>query len=186
MLGASDELTHAISTEATLSEEIDDVIDENPVEEISECIKDIDAAINKMESLRSKYRNVHKDLRTYFGENYDPQFGKLFGEKLLAMKFYIKSAIHVKNQIRKKESASKKEKIESKQKSTIFLVKDLMRVISDLDAEFRKTTKNIDDDELIRRKIELPHLTTKLEKISEKYKKALENPSTSAEYLQKV
>ena len=49
--------------EEALCEDIQDYIDENQYDEKA-AIADIDASISKVEELRTKYRSVHKDLKS--------------------------------------------------------------------------------------------------------------------------
>lgn len=49
--------------ESTISEDINDFIDENPIEISCDSIEDIDEIISKTEKIRSYYRSKHKELQ---------------------------------------------------------------------------------------------------------------------------
>ena len=46
---------------ATISDDIDDHIDENPIEEICNSIEDLDVIIMKTENLRTQYRSKYQE-----------------------------------------------------------------------------------------------------------------------------
>ena len=52
---------------ATISDEIDDHIDENPTEDICSSIEDLDVIIVKTENLRNQYRSKHQEMRISLG-----------------------------------------------------------------------------------------------------------------------
>ena len=51
--GSMAEFKQLIATEATLSDDVDDFIQENPIEDIGSCIDDYDAINKKAEELRT-------------------------------------------------------------------------------------------------------------------------------------
>ena len=77
---------------ATISDDIDDHIDENPIEDICNSIEDLDVIIVKIESLRTQYRSKHQEIRISLGNQYSETYKINFEEKLALIKEYIKKA----------------------------------------------------------------------------------------------
>ena len=48
---------------ATISDDIDVHIDENPIEDICSSIEDLDVIVVKVENLRTQYRSKHQEMR---------------------------------------------------------------------------------------------------------------------------
>ena len=69
---------------------MDDFLDENSLEDISESIKDFDMTINKAEKLQSVFRGKHKELCAMMKERrYEEVHRQRFNEKLLLIKGYV-------------------------------------------------------------------------------------------------
>ena len=70
----------------SLLDDMDDFLDENSLEYISQSIKDLDLAINKAEKLRLIFRGKHTELCAMMKERYEDVHRQRFDEKLLLIK----------------------------------------------------------------------------------------------------
>ena len=59
---------------ATISDDIDDHIDENPTEDICSSTEDLDVIIVKTENLRNQYRSKHQEMRISLGNQYNETY----------------------------------------------------------------------------------------------------------------
>ena len=157
-----------------LNEDITDYIEENPVEEISESVKDLDVAISKAEDFRSFYTGKHNELRAVMSDRYDGQFGRSYEEKMLKIKNYILYAKKNRRHIRESEMLEKKEEKETKGRSFLFLLKDGKRLVADLESTLQSSLKDVSDREVIKRKEELPQIMKNLGIISSKCSEMLQ------------
>ena len=78
-----------ISSVMSLSMDIDDFIEENPVKDIDNSIGDMDFIIEKIELLRSTFRTRHKELELYIGEAYKEKFAFDYYKTIDNLKIYI-------------------------------------------------------------------------------------------------
>ena len=155
-----------ITQEATLYEDINDYLEENPVEDISESLKDLDVAISKVDNLRSTYRGKHNDLRAVMSERYDKHFGKSYEDNMFRIKKYI---LHAKNDRRQIRESEILEKRETKGKSFTFLLNEGNRLIFDLESTMIRSLEDVSDREVIKRKEELPWIMKNIEVLSSKF-----------------
>ena len=72
--------------EATVADDIDDFLEENPVEDARNSLEDLDAIIKRTEELRSEYRWKHKELLTYLKDAYAEKYGKEYAARIDRMK----------------------------------------------------------------------------------------------------
>ena len=69
------EVNRLIAEAATISEDIDDFLDENEVDEIGGSIDDYDMINKDIESLRSTYRSIHNKLKSAMEDGaYDAKY----------------------------------------------------------------------------------------------------------------
>ena len=65
---------------ATISDDIDDHIDENPVEDICSSFEDLDVIITP-ENLRTQYRSEHQEMRISPGNQYKEKYEASYEKK---------------------------------------------------------------------------------------------------------
>ncbi len=94
--------------EASVAEDIDDFMEENPLDDIASSIPDLDDAIRGIESLRSAYRNKHKEVVNGVGENnYDNESKEAFQRRVDEIKKYILYAKDLRKKLREGEGRSR-------------------------------------------------------------------------------
>ena len=170
-----------------LLEEVEDHIDENPINNCTVSIEDIDSCIEKIEKLRSELRIVNRviisNLRT---DEYTTSFGPRYDKSMGEVKEYIIQAKERKQAIRKQEkdvlqneSIRKSEKdaevASQKKRAAEFLVTEVFRLISELHTEFSKDRNNeVSNEEIARRKDNLSSNLVKLNQLSITFQRCLE------------
>ena len=143
--------------EDALSDDIDDFLDENPVDDISDSIKDLEMAIEKAEMLRSVFRAKHKELRALMHERYGESIG-LKSKELPLMKDYKLKLKGCKKSINHMEKGDRKEQKDIKKKSFNFLLSVMKRLIHHVENKLGRKF-DVEDDEVLKMKEESPELT---------------------------
>ena len=172
---------------STLLEEIDDHIDENPINSCMVSIEDIDNSIEKIEKLRSEQRVINREILSKLGnEKYTCLLGTKYEVSMVQIKEYIIHAKERKQAIRKQEKdVSQIENINKikkeaeiaaqKKQAAEFLINEIFRITSELCAEFSKEkNKEVTNEEIARRKEDLPSNLLKLNQLSTKFQQCLE------------
>ena len=108
---------------ATISDDVDDRIDENPIEDICSSIEDLDVIIVKTENLRTQYRNKHQEMRISEGNQYDETYKVNYDKKLALIKEYIKKAKDARKDMRHQESSQKEVQKQKQTRSLDFSLK---------------------------------------------------------------
>ena len=94
----STERSKSIILHESLRDDIIDYIDEHPADSFL-SIEDIDASVSKLEHLRSRYRNTHKDIR-YEQEGEYEKYQNEFDETMKFIKNFITIIKKIRTQIR--------------------------------------------------------------------------------------
>lgn len=81
-----------ISQAESISDDIDDFIDENPSYHFGNSIEDLDKAISRIEDLRSAFRARHKELKNHCRDRYGESLHKAYSSTLDVVKEYLKMA----------------------------------------------------------------------------------------------
>ena len=115
--------------ESTISEDIDDFLGENEVEDVGDELSDYDALAKRAEMFRSSYRNLHKQLQTVMAEAYEPKYEPAYSNKLKSIKEYINSLKHYK---RKLQESAKNEQSTSTKAKYDFLKKQFDSMYKEL------------------------------------------------------
>ena len=165
-----------------LKDEINDFIDENPINQSLINVLDIDNCISKISILRTEFRTICKEVSETAADS-----SYVDSESTLALiKEYIINGNERKSSVRRlelfvsdeaKTHKLKKESEESsqKQRAAKFLINEVSRLTKELHAEFSKErTEDINDEEISRRKEELPANLLKLDQLSTKFQRCLE------------
>ena len=181
------DLKYLKSNYDVLKEEIEDYIDENPTNHTIVSIDDIETCIDKITDLRTQFRQTVKQIQISVSrEDFNSQFNDEITLLYAFIKEYIINAKDRKSQIRMQDkeindsnSAIKlKKNIEEnsqRKRATDFLINEVNRISNELSAEFEKECDGqVTDDEISRRKEDLPANLLKMEQLSAKFQKCLE------------
>ena len=141
---------------ATISDDIDDHIDENPIEDICSSIEDLDVIIVKTEKLRTQYRSKHQEIRISLGNQYNETYEVTCEEKLALIKEYIKKAKDARKNMRHQESSQKEVQKQKQTRSLDFSLKCVADMMDNLKIEFAKSFENTSDEEVSRLSKEQP------------------------------
>ena len=176
-----------VSKYSVAKDEIDDFIDENPINMTTVFVSDIDTCIDTITKLRTDFRITCKQIHTHVQiYKLEYNYSKEIEVVLNNIKEYIIHAKERKLEIRQsdkdlemaeKSSKLKKDAEESvqKQQAAKFLINEVSRITKDLHSEFSKDRDGeIQDEEVSRRKEELPTNLIKLDQLSTKFQRCLE------------
>ena len=76
--------------ESTISDDIDDFLEENVVKEIGSNVTDHDEVCKRIEQLRTAYRGKHNQLKASLEQNeYDGKYDKVYKERMESIKEYM-------------------------------------------------------------------------------------------------
>ena len=81
---------------AAISDDIDNHIDENSIEDNCSSIEDLDVIIVKTENLRIQYRSKLQEMRICQGNQYNETYEVNYEKKLALIKEYIKQKMQEK------------------------------------------------------------------------------------------
>ena len=175
------------STYGVLKEEIEDYIDENPTNQTIVSIDDIESCIEKITVLRTQFRQTVKQIEVSVDrEQFNYQFNDEISSLYASIKEYIINAKDRKSEIRMQDKKIidlnsaiklKKDNEENSQRkrATDFLINEVNRISNELSEEFEKECDGqVTDDEISRRKEDLPANLLKMEQLSAKFQKCLE------------
>ena len=174
-----------------LQEEITDYMDENPTNSTLVHIKDIDTCIDEITRLRSQFRAIYIEFSsTLETQVYEDEFSEDVNNILAAIKEYIINAKDRKSVLRLEEQENsqaevtlkqqKEEEINNKKvRTTEFLLSEVKRLITELNTEFSKESDGeVEDEEILRRKEDLPTTLGKMDQLSSKFQQFLETIPT--------
>ena len=166
--------------EGSIADDIDDFIDENPLDDIKSSIPDLDTAINSVENLRSLYRNKHKESVDHVGTgNYNQEEENKFKTRLDVMKKYILSARASRKLLRKCEGDAKTEIEEQKKRKLKFLGDEIARSMTDLETKFSVELKDKTNDEVSRLKNDLSQLSKDIQSVAKTIQAIVEAGETA-------
>ena len=170
-----------------LREEIEDFIDENPPNLTVISIEDIDSCIDTIVSYRTQFRQIMKDIQEILtDDDFDSSYSKNNSLVLASIKEYIVNAKDRKSELRcqeKETNDSEKtikmkknfEENSQKRRATEFLMNEVQRLLAELHEEFTKECDGeVTNEEITRRKDDLPANLLKMEQLSKKFQKYLE------------
>ena len=139
--------------EATVSEDIDDFLDENSVDEIGDDSSEYDSLAKRAEDFRSNYRSIHKQLLTTMGvEAYKEKYKESSVEKLELIKQYIKNLKHHKKKLHESAQSTKTKSDNAKYE---FLKKEFDSTFKELTTYFitdDSDWEGLSDEDLTRRR----------------------------------
>ena len=183
------ELRIKFSLEESLNDDITDFIDENPIEELL-VIEDINTCISKLEDLRSKYRNVHREIRRIQPEQYTEDLKDKEAKVMKSIKKHISSAKEIRNDIRNREvettakeiyAKNKKEEEDMSRNETAveFLNVDIDRMIRSISNEIKLENVSNDqsilnDDEIMEMRKRFPDIQRRIDNVANRCKEMLD------------
>ncbi len=153
------EIAKLSAEELTITEDIDDYMGENAIEEIGSNIHDHDDICKRIEDLRTLYRGKHNQLKsTMVNQEYIDKYGDVYSTKMAAIKDYIKSLKTQRKSLRNGEELKLKKESDVKEAKFKFLEQETSDAIKRLDAIFSLnedewTAKG--DDDILKRKNEV-------------------------------
>ena len=146
------DVNELVAEEATISEDIDDFLDENIVKEIGNAVEDFDRINHRVEDLRSAYRGKHKQLKTSMGDQgYQDTYADQCEKKLNSIKNYIKDLKQARKSLRDGQDTKAKDVSKVQQKKFSFLRDEIEATINKLTLSFSISNEvwNAESDEKI-------------------------------------
>ena len=183
------EMQKLLCHEDSLYDDIYDYIDENPTSDLL-TVEDINAFTFKLEDLRSKYRNVHKEIKRFASEDeYADTYSKKLTSTLQKMKDELVEAKRLKNDLRNDEidavAASRhhqitkeRNEIQRTENSVRFLIVEVDRLSQELfkDIDLAKVSTDrsvLSDEELTELKKQLPTIQSRMNHFAAKFNELL-------------
>ena len=142
----------------SLSNDIEDFIEENPSDELGNFVEDLDRIISRMEEMRSSFRAKHNELKILYEGSpgkYTAQLEKACTTTLEEVKKYLKVVRSKRKSLRDSEDTEKTAKLEAKEKKLEFLGTEAKRTISSLNSIFKTDLSNKSDEDITKIKNEL-------------------------------
>ena len=157
----------------SVTDDINDFIDENSIDDLKHNVADMDAAIQRMEDFRSIFREKHRRLFAHdqtvaqkFQQSADVMLGKI--------KKHIATVKELRKGIRSGEFAAASEQIKGNRRYFDFLNDEMIKQISDLKGEVLMNPAEFDDDDLLTKKSQIDQIQKRIDttwnKISEMMK----------------
>ena len=150
-------------------------------------VDDIEKQVSKVERLRSSYRDTYEELMEMIkdDEKMTDEYETHYGKIMMEIKQYISGGNDLTKDIRNEETRIRNEAsfakdkangqvIAKKTQAADFLVKEVSRLVTDLNVEYIKTRHEVPDEELFRRNKEMSENSSKFESLSKKYQQFLE------------
>ena len=162
---------------ATISDDIDDHIDENPIEDICSSIENLDVIIVKTENLRIQYRNKYHEMRISLGNECKKTHEVNYEEKLELIKEYIEKAKDARKNMRNQKSSQKKVQKQKQTRLLDFSLKCVVDMMDNSKLEFAKSFENTSDEEVSRLRKEQSKQLNEFEKVIRIVKEILESAS---------
>ena len=157
-----------------LMEEIDDLIEENPHDQLS--VEDAKIIISKLDEKRALLRRLQFN-RSLEDED---KLTSLVMSKLSSVRDYMKASTEYKNQKQRHNEKASKELAASKERSTLFIIEDVQRTIGEVRSEIETDLGNASDHQLIQMQNNFKHISSKIDKVAQKYELLLLSPIINA------
>ena len=161
-----------------LMEEIDDLIEENPLEQIT--AEDARLVAARLDEKRALLRRIQFNRNV---EDDDDKLSSLVVSKLTLVRDYMKTSTGLKSQKQRQEEQITKETTASKERSTLFVIEDVQRTIGEIRSEIETDLDSASDHHLIHMQKNFKQISSKIDKIAQKYELLLSSPISNAERL---
>ena len=123
--------------EGTISQDIDDFLEENVIKEIGNNVADHDDICRRIETLRTSYRGMHNQLKASMDPgDYKDKYEVEYNERIQSIKDYIKCLKSKRRSLRDGEDTKLKDESEAKETKFKFLEQQISDSITRLDAVF--------------------------------------------------
>ena len=155
------------------SYDINDFIDENLIEGISNSSEDLDVTIMKAENYRTQFRSEHQEFRITLDNEYEERCLENLETKLAD----IKEAKSARKNIRHEENLRKVDERSTKARSLEFSLRCIDNPLVSLTMEMAKSFEDVSDEQVTRRKNYTSNQIRLLEELSKKIKDVLESLS---------
>ena len=189
IMGDNPELRKLLSAQDALHDDLVDFIDEESVYDVH-TVDDINLFVAKLEDLRSKYRNVHKEISSLVTDEEEYKKIKVPYEKMLnSIKRELAEAKRLKVDIRGKEyednakdrynkAMREREEYDKRENSISFLFVEVGRLMNEIVSEVQVTNISSDrnilsDKNLVEMKKQLPGIQKRIDNFSGKYTELL-------------
>ena len=150
-----------------ISDDIEDFLDEHPINNMVDSIEDTDATLEKLCSLRSLYRMKHKELLK--SEDYPASTqAEVYNTQMVAIKGYIQEANDKRHKVRLKYYAVSQEKKVAEEKQSRFLTVEVKRMMSELERMVKDDVTDYSNNEILQRKTSMNEVSTKMHNLSKK------------------
>ena len=172
------EVNDLVADEATISEDIDDFLDENIIREIGNAVEDYDRINQKIEDLRSAFRGKHKQLKSSIGDQeYADKYADQCRTKLDAIKDYIMNLKQARRTLRAGED-TKAQDVSRVQKAKFqFLGNEIdaaVNKLTDLFSLGHEVWKAETDEKISKRRSEITEQVKEVTAISTTIKELVE------------
>lgn len=167
-------------SQQTIGEDIDDFLDENPIEQASS--EELEISISNIEKLRTTYKTAHNKLKIQLGEDY-ANLKDEYENRLIQIKQYIISAKKYKTDERRRKDISTKEK---KVDFCRFLLNEASSAIQAMRKEISIDWKRCSDEEIFIRNKDFHSDYIKMESISKMVKELIESSYEDEELRTKI
>ena len=159
----------------TLSDAINDFIDENAIDDICNDVTEINQIIIMAENLRNDYRMQLNQAQIAMGEKFEQTFGKESVVILGAIKEHIKSLKHLKKKIIKSKTNNSSNVIKMK-----FLIDEIERISYNLEKVWKIVDlSNESDTDVKRRRRDLETQLKDMKALSSLFKDLVESSDES-------
>ena len=150
------------ANQEALGQDIDDFLEENPLEECF-SVDEIDTSLKRIEELRTSYRMKHNEYKNTSGDLYDDLIANEFQKRLNGIKSYI---LEGKKKRKISVGAENAGVVAARSKSCTFYSNEIQKLYNELEIEFDFVGKVFTDDEILKRKQEIPSCVKRLEQIT--------------------
>ena len=164
--------------ESTISDDIDDYVSENPIEDDASSYMDmyeLEKLVTRAEELRTSFRMKHKELLHEMGqEPYAQKYGVQRDEKIKLLKDYIMKVKAACKTIKSKARAVDDGKKSREADAFRFLFDDIARSIVDLETKVNVKCTTLQDSEIAELKEDIPSITSSIVSISKRFPELLQ------------
>ena len=176
-------INQLLSQVDSLSDDINDFINETPPMEIGNSIEDLDKAIAKIENHRSAFRAKHKELQCHCWDHQKEDLRKSCEYTLNSIKEYITDAKARRKSLRDEEGKHKINILLKKSNKVKFINEEVRRIITDLNNAFIEIDTE-SDEEITKRKGELSDQLKLFQTIPKKIEELMDGGEFDTEITQ--
>ena len=173
-----DKMAEAKIEIAVIIDEVQDVIDENPI--YGSIPRELDTAISKLQTFRTDLRRRTHSMQL------DENLGSTVNETLARIKDYIKSSKDYSSKMNLANTKEEENSVIIKKRSAAFVLENMCQNLDEIENCIFEDLSAVNDKTLIQIKADSSKLPERLEKISEKYEQLLQQPITDGDVLHHI